>query len=85
MQVGPMQYLELKYCERCGTLRLRSTGSSRIYCTSCEGEMENVRRVARREQPPETGSGSQKSCPSIERSWLFASAGHREDPARRCL
>jgi hypothetical protein len=35
--------LELKYCERCGTLWLRPTGSSQVYCGSCAPKMaENV-------------------------------------------
>jgi len=27
---------ELKYCERCGSLRLRRTASAETYCPSCE-------------------------------------------------
>jgi Zn-finger nucleic acid-binding protein len=27
--------LELKYCERCGGLWLRPSGSEQIYCTTC--------------------------------------------------
>jgi hypothetical protein len=43
MQSG-MQYLEmqLKYCERCGTLGLRQGGSSQVYCESCEEKMGKV-------------------------------------------
>ena len=28
---------ELKYCERCGTLKLRQVESVSTYCRSCEG------------------------------------------------
>ena len=28
---------ELKYCERCGTLKLRQVASVSTYCRSCEG------------------------------------------------
>ncbi len=28
---------ELKYCERCGTLKLRPIDSGRTYCRHCEG------------------------------------------------
>lgn len=29
--------LELKYCERCGTLKLRRVDSATTYCRRCEG------------------------------------------------
>jgi len=28
---------ELKYCERCGTLKLRRVASDNMYCSRCEG------------------------------------------------
>jgi len=28
---------ELKYCERCGTLKLRRVASGNTYCSRCEG------------------------------------------------
>jgi len=31
----PIHY-ELKYCERCGSLRLRRSDSAESYCPSCE-------------------------------------------------
>jgi hypothetical protein len=31
--------LELKYCERCGGLRLRPVGSGQTFCVRCAGEM----------------------------------------------
>ena len=85
MEVGTMKYLELelKYCERCGTLRLRPSGSSRIYCASCEREMENVRRAAPRNQPPGEPANEKKPCRSVQHAWMFGTTGNRDD--RRCL
>jgi LSD1 subclass zinc finger protein len=43
--------IELKYCEGCGTLRLRAAGSERVYCASCWQilrEMAGARRKDRR-------------------------------------
>ncbi len=34
--------LELKYCERCGTLGLQRSGCGRIYCDGCKVEMDKV-------------------------------------------
>jgi hypothetical protein len=31
--------LELKYCERCGGLWMRTWGTDDVYCPSCAGEM----------------------------------------------
>ena|ERR1700761_2508682 len=98
MEVGTMKYLELelKYCERCGTLRLRPTGSSRIYCASCEREMEKVRKAAHRNQAPGAQASEKRPCRSVEHSWMFGSTGNRDDrkipsaaavvdSVRRCL
>lgn len=35
--------LELKYCERCGGLWLRRTGSDEVYCTDCVPKMAEVK------------------------------------------
>jgi hypothetical protein len=47
-QVGTIR-LELKYCERCGGLLLRTLGSAVIYCTPCGKQMAELPppRVAR--------------------------------------
>ncbi len=39
---------ELKYCERCGTLKLRQVASLSTYCRRCEGLLERyaLRRAA---------------------------------------
>ena len=34
---------ELKYCERCGTLKLRQVESVSTYCRSCEGLLARFR------------------------------------------
>ena len=34
-QNPPQEKLELKYCEGCGALTMRATGSDRIYCRKC--------------------------------------------------
>jgi hypothetical protein len=50
--------LELKYCERCGGLWLRSAGSRQIYCVACAreiAEMPPSRELdAARAEPKET-------------------------------
>ncbi len=38
--------LELKYCERCGSLGLRPAASGAIYCASCARAMAQVGRGA---------------------------------------
>jgi uncharacterized Zn finger protein (UPF0148 family) len=44
MQLGRTQQygMELKYCERCGTLGLRRGGSDEVYCPACEVAMSQV-------------------------------------------
>lgn len=34
-EVTELEVLEMKYCERCGRLSLRSCGSLAVYCRSC--------------------------------------------------
>ncbi len=34
--------LELKYCERCGSLRLRPVGGEQIYCAGCSRHMDEL-------------------------------------------
>jgi hypothetical protein len=44
--------IELKYCEGCGALQLRATGSERVYCVPCWKvlrEMAGSRRRDRRQ------------------------------------
>jgi uncharacterized Zn finger protein (UPF0148 family) len=43
--------LELKYCERCGGLWMRTRGTGEVYCPSCAVEMLDL-PVARRRRKP---------------------------------
>ncbi len=43
--------LELKYCERCGSLWLRPVGGRQIYCVACGREMAQLPPASRE---PET-------------------------------
>ena len=40
--------LELKYCERCGGLWMRTWGTDDVYCPSCAPEMSDLPAVRRR-------------------------------------
>ena len=42
--------LELKYCERCGGLWMRTKGTEDVYCPSCAVEMLDL--PARRKRKP---------------------------------
>jgi DNA-directed RNA polymerase subunit RPC12/RpoP len=44
---GPATGLELKYCERCGSLWLRLQGDSEVYCTTCRTRMAELPRPSR--------------------------------------
>ena len=43
--------LELKYCERCGGLWMRTWGTDDIYCPPCALEMSDMPPVRRRARP----------------------------------
>jgi Zn-finger nucleic acid-binding protein len=42
--------LELKFCERCGGLWLRSEGSNEVYCKQCAPDMQDI-AVPRKKTP----------------------------------
>jgi hypothetical protein len=42
--------LELKYCERCGGLWMRTWGTDDVYCPSCEVQMSDLPAVRRRKK-----------------------------------
>jgi hypothetical protein len=44
-------HLELKYCERCGGLWIRTRGTGEVYCPSCASEMSDL-PVGRRKRRP---------------------------------
>jgi hypothetical protein len=43
--------LELKYCERCGGLWMRTWGTEDVYCPSCAVEMLDLPAARRRKRP----------------------------------
>lgn len=43
--------LELKYCERCGGLWMRTQGTDDVYCPACEEEMSDLPAAPRRRKP----------------------------------
>ena len=43
--------LELKYCERCGGLWMRTRGTEDVYCPPCAVEMLDLPSVRRRRKP----------------------------------
>ena len=49
--------LELKYCERCGGLWLRDSGSSQVYCTSCRPQVAQLPPEMRRSRKPKLPLG----------------------------
>jgi hypothetical protein len=56
--------LELKYCERCGSLGLRRKGCGEVYCESCAREMRKVYRVATDGRKVKDGA-AKKPCVSV--------------------
>lgn len=45
--------LELKYCERCGGLWLRPTGSDLVFCAPCALVLSGLRTNFRASLPPQ--------------------------------
>jgi hypothetical protein len=43
--------LELKYCERCGGLWLRTQGTGEVYCPACAGQISELPGVPRKRKP----------------------------------
>lgn len=43
--------LELKYCERCGGLWMRTWGTEMVYCPSCAVQMADLPAVRSRRKP----------------------------------
>lgn len=77
MQSGRMQSVELKYCERCGTLGLRRRGSSHIYCEGCAEEMANVYKAP--SGGVMEGIPGRKPCVSGSETETFWAAGQSCD------
>jgi len=55
-QNPPQEKLELKYCEGCGALTMRATGSEGVYCSKC------VPKFAKLAQATADGSGNAGRC-----------------------
>ncbi|HEX3103867.1 MAG TPA: hypothetical protein VHQ22_05425 [Terriglobales bacterium] len=49
--------MELKYCERCGALWLRLTGSDLIFCSPCSVVLAGLARDPRFREPRGSNSG----------------------------
>jgi hypothetical protein len=49
--------LELKYCERCGSLWLRPVGGRQIYCVACGREMAQMPPASREPETAEMPCG----------------------------
>ena len=47
--------LELKYCERCGSLWVRETGTGEIFCFPCVQKMQDLPRAGKRRLTPRLG------------------------------
>ena len=43
--------LELKYCERCGGLWMRTWGTEDVYCPACAAEILDLPAARRRRKP----------------------------------
>jgi hypothetical protein len=43
--------LELKYCERCGGLWMRTSGTQDAYCPPCTLQMSDLPAVRRKKRP----------------------------------
>jgi hypothetical protein len=43
--------MELKYCERCGGLWMRTWGTEDVYCPACAVQMSDLPEVRRRRTP----------------------------------
>jgi ribosomal protein L37AE/L43A len=83
MQLGQKEHygMELKYCERCGTLGLRRGGSGQVYCNHCEQAMSQAYRAPlRKREPTPSPSGEQE-----ERGRPVTPGMHFNGESERCL
>ena len=51
--------LELKYCERCGSLWVREMGTGEIFCLPCVQKMQDLPRAGKRRLTPRLGGNHQ--------------------------
>lgn len=52
MEESTATKMELKYCEGCGALQLRATGSERVYCVHCWKVLREMAGARRRDRRP---------------------------------
>jgi hypothetical protein len=52
-----VELVELKYCERCGTLGMRRRSTERIYCEPCREEMSEVYLAPSQRRPEKALAG----------------------------
>jgi hypothetical protein len=77
--------VELKYCERCGSLWLREIGAGVVYCESCQKKIEDLPSRTMKRRHPVLPEGPQtvvadyrkeKDCKiEDEEEMQFATAG----------
>jgi len=69
MEVGEVEvvHLELKYCERCGGLWMRESGSGDVYCPPCAAQMS--------EFPPSRGRRAKPRLPVKQKCEIQSDCG----------
>jgi hypothetical protein len=58
--------LELKYCERCGSLWLRPVGGGQIYCVACGREMAQLPPASREPETAQLPRGPRWSADDVD-------------------
>jgi hypothetical protein len=78
---------QLKYCERCGSLRLRPTASAENYCQPCEQALfnwslpeETARQLLRRPPHPAPKAGNECLAQPETRNLKLEPLGGRLSP-----
>lgn len=67
--------LELKYCERCGGLWLRTNGSEEVYCEVCAIEMARVASAPKRRSHPRLPVAQANEAHANGHEWSFLCVG----------
>ena len=67
--------LELKYCERCGGLWMRTRGTGEVFCPSCALEMSDAPIGRRRRRPHLLVSDSVELKGQCEELWAVCGEG----------
>jgi hypothetical protein len=61
--------LELKYCERCGALRMRPVGGEQIYCVDCARQMAELPPASRELETASVPQGPWWGVRGGEQEW----------------